>query len=144
MVPVYGSLWRHFALNRHKTRYYYGKWTYLVENITFSKFGVIWGELQLKKSIFTKKWSFFALFLVFGHLQRPVDCLCLEDLLRILEGWSNITLKKISGPPRDQKCTFFNKISLNFTKIPQYLKWKFPTILKRYEKTDCGKWKRDN
>ena len=62
VVPVYGSLWRHFALNRHKTRYYYRKWTYLVENMRFLKFRVIWGELQLKKLIFTKKLSFFALF----------------------------------------------------------------------------------
>ena len=70
----------------------------------------LYGDLgRVKKSIFTKKWSFFALFSVFEHLQRPVDCLNLEDLLRILEGLSNITRQKISCQPRAQKCTFFNR-----------------------------------
>ena len=48
------------------------------------KFGGGWAEFGLKKSIFTKKWLFFAVFSNFEQVKKPIGSPDFKMLLRII------------------------------------------------------------
>ena len=84
LIVVYGSVKVYFSLKWSNSCHYSKSLTYWVEKVKIWKFGGGWAEFGLKKSIFTKKLWFFAVFSIFKQAKKPIDWVDFKILRQII------------------------------------------------------------